>query len=223
MFRHSAKPLTSTGNLGATDRRHSSRVISKLTIVRASPRGASRVVPFWRYPRDRETAREAMLSSKAPDLATTAPNSTNARARTPARISLRNPWPWADWVSHDPVLTSLNTGNWRAETSCSPMARPSAKTARRSVQGSGLQDARAFHRDKSRGRYLDPAAGRIALPQCAAMWPAAQVHRRTTEAVAERRQDVVAQVGQRSTGVGQVPLWTSSWTAFVLGRGRSLR
>lgn len=69
--------------------------------------------------------------------------------------------------------------------------------------------------DKSRGLYVDPAAGRITLAQYAKTWQAAQVHRRTTEAAFDShlRNHIVPLLGQRPMGAitrSEIQGWVKS-------------
>lgn len=97
----------------------------------------------------------------------------------------------------------------------------------------GLERARTFARkvdaerflagiesDKSRGLYVDPAAGRITLSQYAKSWQAAQVHRFTTVADFDShlRNHILPVLGHRPMGAitrSEVQGWVKSRSAVL--------
>lgn len=69
--------------------------------------------------------------------------------------------------------------------------------------------------DKSRGLYVDPAAGRITLQEYATSWQAAQVHRRTTAAAFDShlRNHILPPLGHRPVGAitrSEIQGWVKS-------------
>jgi hypothetical protein len=74
--------------------------------------------------------------------------------------------------------------------------------------------------DKSRGLYVDPSAGRITVAEYAAMWQAAQVHRRTTEAAFDShlRNHILPLLGHRPMGAvtrSEIQGWVKSRSAVL--------
>jgi integrase len=101
---------------------------------------------------------------------------------------------------------------WRARY-LDPDGRECARTFPRK------QDAERFlagiESDKSRGLYVDPAAGRLTVGEYARTWQAAQVHRRTTAAAFDShlRNHVLPLLGRRplaSVTRSEVQAWVKS-------------
>jgi len=101
---------------------------------------------------------------------------------------------------------------WRARY-LDPDGRERARTFARK------QDAERFlagvESDKSRGLYVDPAAGRLTVGEYAATWQAAQVHRRTTAAAFDShlRNHVLPTLGRRPLAAvtrSEVQAWVKS-------------
>ena len=101
---------------------------------------------------------------------------------------------------------------WRARY-FDPNGRERARTFTRK------NDAERFlagvEADKSRGLYVDPAAGRITLQEYATSWQAAQVHRRTTTAAFDShlRNHILPLLGHRPMGAitrSEIQGWVKS-------------
>ena len=101
---------------------------------------------------------------------------------------------------------------WRARY-FDPNGRERARTFARKA------DAERFlagvEADKSRGLYVDPAAGRITLQEYATSWQAAQVHRRTTAAAFDShlRNHILPLLGHRPMGAitrSEIQGWVKS-------------
>ncbi len=101
---------------------------------------------------------------------------------------------------------------WRARY-FDPNGRERARTFARKT------DAEKFlagvESDKSRGLYVDPAAGRITVGEYAAMWQQAQVHRRTTAAAFDShlRNHILPLLGHRPMGAitrSEIQGWVKS-------------
>ena len=101
---------------------------------------------------------------------------------------------------------------WRARY-FDPNGRERARTfARKAAAERFLAGVEA---DKSRGLYVDPAAGRITLQEYATSWQAAQVHRRTTAAAFDShlRNHILPLLGHRPMGAitrSEIQGWVKS-------------
>ncbi len=73
------------------------------------PSAARTVVPFARYPIDRETLSEATLLLHAALSARSASKTANANHRTASRMALPCPERWCSSAIHDPVETVRET------------------------------------------------------------------------------------------------------------------
>jgi integrase len=121
---------------------------------------------------------------------------------------------WEKLVGSQRIRTDRHSKGhrWRARY-LDPDGRERARTFPRK------QDAERFlagvESDKSRGLYVDPAAGRLTVGEYAQTWQAAQVHRRTTAAAFDShlRNHILPLLGRRPLAAvtrSEVQAWVKS-------------
>ena len=126
---------------------------------------------------------------------------------------------WEKRVGEQRIRTERHGSGhrWRARY-LDPDGRERARTFARKIDAE--QFLAGVESDKSRGLYVDPAAGRLTVGEYARTWQAAQVHRRTTVAVFDShiRNHIVPVLGHRPLAA----VTRSEVQAWVKGRSQLL-
>jgi len=139
--RQGARPSISTGIRRCASQVGRSNRNRRTTA--ACPRITTRSTPSSAYPCLRDTASDAALSSRAPDVAYSASSPANARYSTAARMCVPTPWPWWSRPTQEPVPTPRRTAKSSALIPCVPTIVPSRSATRFRVHCAGFHDPHA--------------------------------------------------------------------------------